>query len=45
MQIDYIEIVDPDTLEEITRIEGPVQMALAVKLGKTRLIDNLRITP
>lgn len=45
MQIDYIEIVDPDTLEAVSRIEGPVQMALAVKLGKTRLIDNLRITP
>jgi len=45
MQIDYIEIVDPDTLEAITHIEEPVQMALAVKLGKTRLIDNLRITP
>jgi len=45
MQIDYVEIVDPDTLEAVTRIEGPVQMALAVKLGKTRLIDNLRITP
>ena len=45
MQIDYIAIVNPDTLENITCIEGPVQMALAVKIGKTRLIDNLRITP
>ena len=45
MRIDYIAIVDPATLEEVTRIEGPVQMALAVKIGKTRLIDNLRIHP
>ncbi len=44
MQIDYIALVDPETLEDVTRIERPVQMALAVKIGKTRLIDNLRIT-
>ncbi|MCP3955250.1 MAG: pantoate--beta-alanine ligase [Desulfobacterales bacterium] len=44
MQIDYIAIVDPDTLEDVTQIDRPVQMALAVKIGKTRLIDNLRIT-
>ena len=44
MQIDYIAIVDPETLEDVTRINRPVQMAVAVKIGKTRLIDNLRIT-
>jgi pantoate--beta-alanine ligase len=44
MQIDYIALVDPETLEDVTRIDRPVQMALAVKVGKTRLIDNLRIT-
>ncbi len=44
MQIDYITIVDPETLEDVSRIDRPVQMALAVKIGKTRLIDNLQIT-
>jgi len=43
MQIDYIAIVDPETLEDVTRIDRPAQMALAVKIGKTRLIDNMRI--
>lgn len=45
MQIDYIAMVDPETLEDVTRIERPVQMALAVKAGKTRLIDNMLLTP
>jgi len=43
MRIDYIAIVDPETLENVTRIDRPVRMALAVKVGKTRLIDNLLI--
>jgi len=42
-QIDYIALVDPETLEDVARVNRPVQMALAVKIGKTRLIDNLRI--
>ena len=44
MQVDYIAMVDPETLEDVTRIERPVQMALAVKVGKTRLIDNMLLT-
>ncbi len=44
MQIDYIAMVDPETLENVTRIDRPAQMALAVKVGKTRLIDNMLIT-
>jgi pantoate--beta-alanine ligase len=43
-QIDYIAIFDPDTLEDVARVEKPVQMALAVKIGTTRLIDNRRLT-
>ncbi len=39
-EIDYIRICDPDTLEDVSRITGPVLMALAVKVGTTRLIDN-----
>ena len=43
--IDYINIVDPDTLEDISVISGPVVMALAVKVGNTRLIDNMTLLP
>ncbi|MBA3031101.1 MAG: pantoate--beta-alanine ligase [Desulfobacteraceae bacterium] len=44
-EIDYIKICHPDTLEDILTISGPVVMALAVKVGKTRLIDNRVYTP
>jgi pantoate--beta-alanine ligase len=40
-QIDYVAICDPETLEEIQIINPPVLMALAVKVGSTRLIDNM----
>ena len=39
--IEYIEIVDADTLEKVNNIEKRVLVALAVKLGNTRLIDNI----
>lgn len=39
-RIDYVELVDWDTLEPVERIEGPVLNAIAVYIGKTRLIDN-----
>jgi pantoate--beta-alanine ligase len=38
--IDYVELVDNETLEPVTRIDGEVLAALAVKFGGTRLIDN-----
>jgi pantoate--beta-alanine ligase len=39
--IDYIAICDPETLEDIKTIDRTVVMALAVKVGKARLIDNM----
>jgi pantoate--beta-alanine ligase len=39
-RIDYIEIVDDDTLEPVPTLTRPTLIALAVFLGKTRLIDN-----
>jgi pantoate--beta-alanine ligase len=42
-RIDYVEIVDVETLEQLNEIEGRVLIALAVYIGKTRLIDNLLI--
>ena len=43
--IDYISIVDPDTLAEVAEITGPVVIALAVRLAKVRLIDNIAASP
>lgn len=42
-KIDYIECVDAETLAHIHKLEGKVLLALAVKFGKARLIDNLVI--
>lgn len=39
-KIDYVEIVDWNTLEPVSVIEGQVLTAIAVYIGKTRLIDN-----
>ena len=44
-KIDYISIVDPETMQPVDRISGPVLIALAVRLGATRLIDNLTVDP
>ncbi len=39
-KIDYVEIVDFQTLESIEEIKGELLVAVAVYIGKTRLIDN-----
>lgn len=39
-KIDYIEIVDSDTLENVENIERSILVPIAVYIGKTRLIDN-----
>lgn len=42
-EIDYIEIVNGEDLSDLTTVNGRVLIALAVKFGKTRLIDNLLV--
>lgn len=39
-KIDYVSIVDPDSLEGLDRISKEALVALAVRIGQTRLIDN-----
>jgi len=41
-RVEYFEITDPDTLQPVERVEGPVLVAGAIRLGSTRLIDNTR---
>jgi pantoate--beta-alanine ligase len=38
--LEYVEMRDGDTLEEIRKTDGRTLLALAVRIGKTRLIDN-----
>ena len=40
-KIEYISIADTQTLEELTEIDRPAVASLAVRFGKTRLIDNI----
>jgi pantoate--beta-alanine ligase len=39
--VEYFEIVDPDELQPVGTIVGPVRVAGAIWLGTTRLIDNM----
>ncbi|MCK4724084.1 MAG: pantoate--beta-alanine ligase, partial [Dehalococcoidia bacterium] len=39
--IDYISVADPETLEELDKANPSVLVSLAVKIGNTRLIDNV----
>lgn len=39
-KIDYVEIVDAQSLEPVSEIRGEILAAMAVYIGKTRLIDN-----
>lgn len=40
-RIDYVSVAHAETLDELDRVELPALVSLAVKIGKTRLIDNV----
>jgi pantoate--beta-alanine ligase len=42
-QIDYIAVVDPESLEPVAELDGPAVALIAARVGGTRLIDNGRI--
>jgi pantoate--beta-alanine ligase len=44
-RIEYAVVAHPETLQEPERIDGPVVLLLAVRFGRTRLIDNLSVKP
>jgi len=41
IRVEYLEIVDPDELQPVATISGPVRIAGAIWVGATRLIDNV----
>lgn len=43
--IEYVELVDTETLEPVATVSGPALLALAVRFGTTRLIDNTVLRP
>jgi pantoate--beta-alanine ligase len=42
-RVDYVELVDAETLQALTQIDRPAVLAVAAFVGRTRLIDNVRV--
>ena len=42
-RLDYVDFFNPETMEPVAQVKAGTQMALAVFVGKTRLIDNGRL--
>lgn len=42
LNIDYVELVDADTIQPLEHVEGRVLLAAAAWVGKARLIDNIQ---
>jgi pantoate--beta-alanine ligase len=45
LRLEYLELVDPEDFQPVTRVTAPVVAAGALWVGNTRLIDNVRCTP
>jgi pantoate--beta-alanine ligase len=45
LRLEYLELVDPEDVQPVTTVAGPVVAAGALWVGRTRLIDNVRCTP
>jgi pantoate--beta-alanine ligase len=43
VQPEYLAVVDPDTLEQVSEVDGRVLVVVAARVGPARLIDNLLI--
>jgi len=43
--IDYVSVADAETLDELDTVCSPALVSLAVKIGSTRLIDNIVLNP
>jgi pantoate--beta-alanine ligase len=41
--VEYLEIVDPNEMQPVSGISGPVRVAAAIRIGNTRLIDNVQV--
>lgn len=45
VRVDYLEIVDPDTLDSLPSLSKQALIAVAAYVGNTRLIDNIVVSP
>ncbi len=44
-EVDYVEVVDAETLAPLETVEAPCRMMMAAKIGSTHLIDNILLEP
>ena len=44
-RVDYVSVADAETLEELETVDRPALVSVAVRIGKTRLIDNVTLSP
>jgi hypothetical protein len=45
IELEYVALVSLDTLEPVARLEEPALLAIAARVGSTRLIDNATLHP
>ncbi len=45
VRVEYLEIADPEEMQPVDSVSGPVRVAGAIWIGKTRLIDNVLCVP
>ncbi len=45
VRVEYLQIVDPEEMQPVESIAGPVLIAAAIWFGSTRLIDSLLVNP
>jgi pantoate--beta-alanine ligase len=45
VELDYVSVADDETLEEVDTIDKPALLLVAARVGKTRLIDNVALSP
>jgi pantoate--beta-alanine ligase len=45
VELEYLALVSPDTLEPVARLDEPALLAIAARVGSTRLIDNMTLYP
>ncbi|MGI4746138.1 MAG: 4-phosphopantoate--beta-alanine ligase, partial [Janthinobacterium lividum] len=43
--LDYVSVADAGTLRDLPRVDAPALLSVAIRLGRTRLIDNVVLEP
>jgi pantoate--beta-alanine ligase len=45
IEVDYLELVDPEQMQPVSDVTGPVRVCAAIRIGSARLIDNVLCNP